>query len=79
MTDIKQKVKEGQRKWGRGIDIDPDNINIKDIDKFIQFKTLKYEVYNFKDDKLQEAYKDDFQNFMLQIFKNCTQTHIKKL
>ena len=77
--DIEQKVKEGQKKWGRGIDIDPDNIYIKDINDFVQFKTLKYKVYDFKDDELWEAYKEDFQNFTLQIFKNCTQTYIKKL
>ena len=52
MIDIEQKVKEGQRKWGKGINIDPDNINIKDIDDFIQFKTLEYKAYNFKDNKL---------------------------
>ena len=50
--DIKQKVKEGQKKQGRGINIDSKNINIKDINNFIQFKTLKYKVYNFKDSKL---------------------------
>ena len=50
--DIKKKVKEGQRKWGKGINIDPNNVNIKDINNFIQFKTLKYKVYDFKDDEL---------------------------
>ena len=52
MTDTKQKVVEGQKKWGRGIDIDPKNINIKNIKDFVQFKTLKYKVYDFKDNKL---------------------------
>ena len=79
ITDTKQKVVEGQKKWGRGIDIDPKNINIKDIDDFMQFKTLEYKVYNFKDNELQEAYKDNFQNFTLQIFKNCNQIYIRKL
>ena len=50
--DTKQKVVEGQKKWGKRINIDPKNINIKDIDDFVQFKTLEYKVYNFKDNKL---------------------------
>ena len=65
MTDIRQQVREGQKKWGRGIDIDFDDIDITDINDFIQFKTLEYKVYDFKDNKLQEVYKDDFQNFIL--------------
>ena len=52
IIDIKKKVKEGQRKWGKGIDIDSNNVNIKDINDFVQFKTLKYKVYDFKDNKL---------------------------
>ena len=65
MTDIRQQVREGQKKWGRGIDVDSDDIDIIDINDFIQFKTLEYEVYDFKDDELQEVYKEDFQNFIL--------------
>ena len=52
MTDISQQVREGQKKWSKRINIDPDDINITDINDFIQFKTLEYKVYNFKDNKL---------------------------
>ena len=52
MIDIGQKVKERQKKWGRGINVDFNNINIIDINDFVQFKILEYKVYDFKDDKL---------------------------
>ena len=60
MTDISQQVKEGQKKWSKGINIDPDDINITDINDFIQFKILKYKVYDFKDNEMWEIYKEDF-------------------
>ena len=50
--DIRQQVRKRQKKWGRGINIDFNNINITDINNFVQFKTLKYKVYDFKDNKL---------------------------
>ena len=50
--DTEQKMKKRQKKWGRGINIHPKNINIKGIEDFMQFKTLEYKVYNFKDNKL---------------------------
>ena len=49
--DIRQQVKEKQKKWSRGINIDPNNINITNINNFVQFKTLEYKVYDFKDNK----------------------------
>ena len=52
IIDISQQVKEGQEKWSKGINIDPDDINIKDINDFIQFKILEYKFYDFKDDKI---------------------------
>ena len=71
ITDIRQKIKKGQKKWGREISIDSNDINITDINDFIQFKILKYKIYDFKDNELWETYKENFQNFTLQIFKNC--------
>jgi len=65
MADIRIQVREGQKKWDRGINIDSNNIDITDINNFVQFKTLEYKVYNFKDNKLWEAYKEDFQNFIV--------------
>ena len=60
MTDISQQVKKGQKKWSKGINIDPDDINITNINDFIQFKILEYKVYDFKDNKMWEIYKEDF-------------------
>ena len=79
MTDISQQVREGQKKWSKGINIDPDDINIADINDFIQFKILEYEVYDFKDSEMWEIYKEDFQNFTVEIFKDCNQFNIQKL
>jgi len=60
MADIRVQVRERQKKWGKEINIDSNNINIININNFMQFKTLEYKVYNFKDNKLWEAYKEDF-------------------
>ena len=76
MTDISQQVREGQKKQSKGINIDPDDINIIDINDFIQFKILEYKAYDFKDSKIQEVYKEDFQNFIVEIFKDCNQFNI---
>jgi len=78
MVDITEQVREGQKKWGRGINIDSD-IDIIEINNFVQFKILEYEAYNFKDDELWEAYKEDFNNFTLQIFRDYNQHGIRKL
>ena len=77
--DISQQVKEGQKKWSKGINIDPDDINITDINNFIQFKILEYKVYNFKDNEMWKIYKEDFWNFIIEIFKDCNQFYIQKL
>ena len=50
--DISQQIKKGQKKWGKGINIDSNNINIININNFIQFKILEYKIYNFKDSKI---------------------------
>jgi len=56
MTDAKEQVKEGQKRWGKGIDAQSDHIDTEEIDEFVQFKTLEYEVYDFKDDDLWECW-----------------------
>ena len=76
ITDISQQVREGQKKQSKGINIDPNNINITDINDFIQFKILEYEAYDFKDSEMWEVYKEDFQNFTAEIFKDCNQFNI---
>ena len=60
IIDISQQIREGQKKWSKGINIDPNDFNIIDINDFIQFKTLEYKVYDFKDNELWEVYKEDF-------------------
>ena len=79
MTDIQAQVDAGQKKWGRGIDLQSDDTSIEDINDFVKFKTFKYKAYNFKDDELWEQYKEDFQHFTLQIFKDCNQLTIQRL
>ena len=52
MLDISAQVDVGQKKWGKGIDLQSDKTTTKDINKFIKFKILKYKAYDFKDNKL---------------------------
>ena len=52
MMDISQQLKKGEKKWSKGINIDPNDINIIDINDFIKFKILKYKFYDFKDNKI---------------------------
>ena len=70
ISDIKAQVNKGQEKQGKGINIQSNDISIKDINDFMKFKILKYKTYNLKDNELWEVYKEDFQNFTLQIFKD---------
>ena len=35
ITDIKQQIKKGQRKWGKGINVNFDDINIADINNLL--------------------------------------------
>src|SRR6266516_285391 len=79
MADIKAQVEAGQKKWGKGIDAQSNDIDTEDINDFVKFKTLEYEVYDFKDDELWEAYKEDFKSFTLPILKSCNPTNTRKL
>ena len=65
ILDIRVQVNIGQKKQGKGINLQSNKTTIEDINEFIKFKILEYEAYNFKDDKLQEVYKEDFNNFIL--------------
>jgi hypothetical protein len=69
----------GQEKWGKGIDLDAANTKTTDIDEFIRFKLLEYDVLNFRDTDLWEAYKEDFGSFTLTAFKSCNQHLIRYL
>jgi hypothetical protein len=79
MVNTRAQLDEGQKTWGRGIDAQSDGIDTEDIDNFIKFKILEYEDYDFKDDDLWDAYKDDFESFTLETFKECSQNNIRKL
>ena len=65
ILDIRAQVDAGQEKWPKGINLQSDKTTIKDIDKFVKFKILKYKAYDFKDNELWEVYKEDFNNFMI--------------
>ena len=71
MLDIRAQVDAGQKKWGKGIDLQSNKTTIEDINEFVKFKILKYKVYDFKDDELWKVYKEDFNNFTLQTFRDC--------
>ena len=79
ISDIRVQVDAGQKKWGKGIDLQSNKTTTKDINKFVKFKILEYEAYDFKDNKMWEVYKEDFQDFTVQIFKDCNQFNIQKL
>ena len=76
MSDIKAQVNTRQKKWGKGIDLQSNKTTTEDINEFMKFKILEYEAYDFKDDELWEAYKEDFNNFTLQTFRDCNQYSI---
>ena len=52
MLDIRAQVDAGQKKWGKGIDLQSNKTTTEDINKFMKFKILKYKAYDFKDNKM---------------------------
>ena len=52
ILDIRAQVDAGQKKWGKGIDLQSNKTTTEDINKFTKFKILEYKAYNFKDNKL---------------------------
>ena len=79
MADIRRQIDEGQKRWPSGINAQSEGVDINEINDFVKFKPLEYDDYNFKDEDLWEAYRDDFKTFTLQTFRNCNQSHIRKL
>ena len=65
ISDIRAQVNTGQKKQGKGINLQSNKTTTEDINKFIKFKILEYKAYNFKNNELQEVYKEDFNNFIL--------------
>ena len=62
--------------WGNGITL-TNKTTVKDITNYIDFKINKYSKYNFKDKNLQEVYQEDFNNFIVQIFKDTNRSKIR--
>jgi len=52
MASIQAQLKKGEEKWGGGIDLQSDNLDIKDVNDFIKFKILEYEAAELKDDDM---------------------------
>jgi hypothetical protein len=52
IVDIRAQVEVGQRKWGKGIDVQSNETIAIDIDDFVKFKTFEYEDADLKDDDL---------------------------
>ena len=65
ILNIRVQVDTGQKKWGKGINLQSNKTTTEDINEFIKFKILEYKAYDFKDNKLWEAYKENFNNFIL--------------
>ena len=63
---------------GNGITL-TNKTTVKDITNYINFKINKYSKYNFKDKNLQEVYQEDFNNFIVQIFKDANRSKTKGL
>ena len=71
LADIRVQVNEGQDRWSEGIDVQSNDVDKKEIKEFIEFKLLEYEAYKLKDDDLWETYREDFNTFTVQTFKDC--------
>ena len=46
MLDIRVQVKEGQKRWSKGLNIQFKDINKEKISEFIQYKIMEYRFYN---------------------------------
>ena len=79
MATIQEQIEKGQDRWSEGIDAQSDNIDKKEIKEFIDFKLLEYETYKLKDDDLWETYREDFNTFTTQTFRDCNQITVRNL
>jgi hypothetical protein len=79
MTDVRDTVEEGRRKWGEWIDLRAEKTTIPEITEFVRFKDLEYESIGLKDLDPWETYKEDFQDFSTQNFRNCKPGDIRRL
>ena len=64
--------------WANGITL-TNKTTAEDITNYINFKINEYIKYNFKDKNLWELYQKDFNNFIIQIFKDANRSVIKRL
>jgi hypothetical protein len=62
--ELAAKIKEGRSRWGGGFDTQDDNVTINEINEFVEFKILEYEIEVFRDVDLWEVYKDDSRPFL---------------
>ena len=54
-------------------------MSINDVNKYVEFKILKYRHFKLLNNDLQEQYKEDFIDFIEAIFKACNPTAIYNL
>ena len=52
MLDIRVQVKERQKRWSKGLNIQSKDINKEKISEFIQYKIIEYGFYNITDNDL---------------------------
>ena len=48
----REQISKGRRRWSEGINAQSEDINIEELNKFIEYKLLEYDTYNMKDDDL---------------------------
>jgi hypothetical protein len=75
MTITKQQIKDGQQKWGQGVDpTDTDSVI-----EYIDYKVLEYEYYDFIDNDLWDQFKEDFVGFTEDTLKPCGVQCLRRL
>ena len=56
-----------------------DGLAKTDITEFVTYKLEEYNIYNYKDVALWEAFTNDFQTFSVNSFKTCNQSILRNL
>ena len=72
-------VADGRERWPRRLDAQHDNTDLKDLTDYIVYKIEEYSSFNFRDDTLWEAFKDDFEIYTVDSFKDCNQNVTRNL
>ena len=78
MASSMPEVKEGRKRWPKGLDIKAKDFKSEEVTKFMEYKLLEYKACELKDVDLWEQFRDDFNTFSVQDFKESNQTTLRK-